>query len=68
MDDLSIYPVRYRRNIRKLMYMLSADAEIAYSMMQMTALLMDLPIEDDKVIEMILMDCGINDIELEERA
>ena len=68
MDDLSIYPARCRKNIRKLMAMLSADAEIAYGLMQMTATLMDLRTDDDKVVEMILDDCGINNIETGERA
>ena len=60
MDELSIYPARCRRNIRKLMDRLSADADIAYGLMQMTAVLTDLRTDDDKVVEIILHDCGID--------
>ena len=55
--DLKPYPRRCRKNINRLMYMLSTDAETAYNMMRMTAVLMDLDIDDDKVVSLILMDC-----------
>lgn len=65
MNDLNCYPVYCRKNIRKLMQMLCTDAQTAYGMMKMTAALMDLNTNDDKVIESILMDC---DLEMEVRA
>ena len=61
MDKLKNYPQYCRRNINKLMYMLTSDAETVYNMMRMTALLMDLDLDDEKVVEAILMDCGIED-------
>lgn len=59
MDDLSIYPGRCRRNIKRLMSTLSADADTSYKLMQMTAILTDLSIDDNKVVDIILNDCGI---------
>ena len=44
--------------IHRLTEQLCVDADTAYSMMLMTALLMDLCPEDDEVVEMILKDCG----------
>lgn len=61
MVDLSYYPVRCRKNIRKLSMMLSADPDIVFSMMKMTALLMDLDLDDDMIVSTILLDCGIKD-------
>ena len=60
MVSLNAYPRRYRKNINKLMYMLCADAETVFSMMKMTALLMDLDLDDDRVACAILMDCGVD--------
>ena len=57
--DLSGYPVRCRKNIRRLMRMLCTDAETAYAMMLLTATLMDLATDDNRVTEAILMDCGM---------
>ena len=53
------YPKHCRRNIRKLTSRLCADADTVYSMMLMTAALMDLHPEDDEVADMILMDCQV---------
>ena len=61
MDDLSRFPVYCRKNIRKLTRMLSADPDIVFGMMKMTAILMDLDLDDDMVVSAILLDCGIED-------
>ena len=53
-----VFPLKCLRNIRRLMKILDVSAETAYQMMQMTASLSDLPTEDDRVIEYILLDCG----------
>ena len=55
------YPRRYRRNIVRLMHMLSSDEDTVFSMMKMTALLMDLDLDDDRVVDAILMDCGFGE-------
>ena len=54
-----LFPRRYMKSIRKLCRILSTDEETAFSMMLMTATLMDLNPEDDKVVDMILKDCGV---------
>lgn len=54
-----MYPKSCRKSVRTLMNEIGVDAETAYNMMKMTALLMDLRPEDDEVVEMILQDCGI---------
>ena len=59
MNGVDVFPVRYRRNIKRLMRMLSTDAETAFSMMVMTAVLTDLNPDDSKVVDYILMDCGV---------
>jgi len=41
------------------MLCLNAEAHTAYSMMLMTAALMDLHPEDPEVVDIILSDCGI---------
>ena len=51
-------PKRYRRNLVRLMYLLCVDEETALAMMKMTALMMDLDMDDDQVVDAILMDCG----------
>ena len=53
------YPERCRKNIRKLMCLLTTDAQTAYSMMLLTAAMTDLKPEDDKVVELILDDCDL---------
>lgn len=58
--DLGIYyPKECKKSIRKLMALTGMSIETAYSMMLMNAALMDLRPEDDRVVEMILEDCGI---------
>jgi len=57
--DLNGFPARYRKNIRKIMLFLNAEAHTAYSMILMTAALMDLHPEDPEVVDIILSDCGI---------
>jgi len=42
-----------------LMSRLCTDAQTAYAMILMTAALMDLSPDDDRVAETVLMDCGI---------
>ena len=59
MDNIDVFPVRYRKNIRRLVRMLNTDAETAFSMMVMTAALSDLRPDDSKVVDYILMDCGV---------
>ena len=59
MDEATMYPRNCRRNIRTLMNRLSTDAGTAYAMMLMTAALMDLSPDDDKVTDMILEDCRV---------
>ena len=61
MKDLKKYPESCRRNLNILMHMLSTDAETAYEMIRMTSSFMDLDISDDVVVDIILMDCGIED-------
>jgi len=61
---METYPKRCRRNILRLMYMLSSDAETVYSMMKLTAALMDLDLDDDRVADAILADCGIDNLEV----
>ena len=59
MDEATMYPRNCRRSIRTLMNRLSMDAGTAYAMMLMTAALMDLSPDDDKVTDMILEDCRV---------
>ena len=57
MGELRYYPRRCRKGINRLMYMLATDSETAYAMIKMTAMLMDLDLDDEKVVDTILMDC-----------
>lgn len=54
------YPKNCRENIRKIVNAIGASVETAYAMMLMTATLMDLRPEDERVADMILEDCGIS--------
>jgi len=56
---LSIYPKNCRKNIREIHRMIGVGEETAYSMILMTAALMDLRPDDEEVVEYILEDCGI---------
>lgn len=62
MNYLSIYPSKCRKNISKLMLMLSSDAETVYQMMKMTASIMNLDVWDNRVVRVILDDCGIENV------
>ena len=59
MDIVSMYPKECRKSIRRLTSGIGLSAETAYSMMLMTAALMDLRPEDDDVVEIIMADAGI---------
>ena len=53
------YPKGCSKNIKILTDRLCTDADTAYKMMLMTATLMDLRPEDEKVAELILTDCNV---------
>ena len=53
------YPARCRKNIKRLVSMLCTDEQTAYAMMLMTATLSDLDPGDDRVAELILIDCNV---------
>lgn len=59
MDSTIMYPKCCRKNLKRLMSATGINVETIYSMMLMTAALMDLHPEDDEVAEIILEDCGI---------
>ena len=59
MDTTIMYPKSCRKNIKRLSAATGISVEIIYSMMLMTAALMDLHPEDDEVVDIILEDCGI---------
>ena len=59
MNRLLCYPKECRKNINRLVSKVGMSVETAYSMMLLTAALMDLRPEDDVVADMILEDCGI---------
>ena len=60
MDPTRNYPAIYRRNITRIMNAIGAPADTTYAMMLMTAVLMDLRPDDERVADMILEDCGIS--------
>jgi len=65
MKDITImYPRHCRKNIRRLVTEIGVPPETAYAMMLMTATLMDLKPEDDKVFHMILQDCCVEDVDI----
>lgn len=59
MNVLNVYPKNCRKQIKRLISAVGMSVETAYAMMLMTAALMDLRPEDDRVIDIILEDCGI---------
>lgn len=59
--NLNAYPKRYHKSIARIINEIGASPETAYAMMLMTAMLMDLEPEDEKVVHMILVDCGVED-------
>ena len=60
MDKTIMYPKNCRKNINRIVDATGNSIETAYAMMLLTAALMDLCPEDDKVADMILEDCGIS--------
>ena len=64
MDDMNRYPHECRGNIRKLSLMLSSDPGTVYRSMLTVAALMDLRPEDNRVVESILMDYGMDGTEI----
>ena len=60
-DSVLIYPKKCRESIKTVVNEIGASAETAYMMILMTAALMDLQPEDEKVVHIILKDCGIED-------
>lgn len=58
------YPRSCRKNIIKIMYMLSTDAETAFSLLKMNAQCLDLDMDDDGVFYAILLDCGGDALEV----
>lgn len=56
--DVELFPKQYRKNIQKLTSLLHTDAETAFAMMLMTAVMTDLNPEEERVAEIILSDCS----------
>lgn len=56
-----MYPKRCQKGVQILSDTVGMSKDTAYAMMLMTAALMDLQPEDEKVIHIILQDCGIED-------
>ena len=54
-----MYPKRYSKSLRILMEEIGVDIKTAYTMLVITATLMDLHPEDAEVVDMILKDCGV---------
>lgn len=59
MNGINSYPFGCRHGIRTLSELLCTDYQTAYSMMLLTAALMDLYPGDQRVIDMILKDCKV---------
>ena len=57
------YPKACRKTISRLMEDLGVDSDTAYRMILTTAALMDLHLEDERVMFIILQDCGVEDKE-----
>lgn len=53
------YPKECRKSIRRLVSATGMSKETAYSMLLMTAALMDLRPEDERTVDYVLEDCGI---------
>lgn len=64
MDDEKTYPKACKAGIQRIVRAVGENAETAYAMMLMVSLLMDLPPEDEKVVQIILHDCGACEREL----
>ena len=61
---MGCYPKACRKTISRLIEEIGVDSETAYKMILMTAALMDLKPEDEKVLSLILQDCGLEDVDL----
>ena len=61
MKCANLYPLRCRKNIKRLVDLTGVSVETAYAMILMTATLMDLQPEDEDVLYMILEDIGIEE-------
>lgn len=59
MDLGRYYPTNCKKSIRRLVSAVGMSEETAYSMILMTAALMDLKPEDPEVVDLVLEDCGI---------
>ena len=59
MDAIIMFPKVCRKGIRTLTDTIGVSLDTAYNMMLTTATLMDLRPEDERVVEMILRDCGM---------
>ena len=64
MDSTILYPAPCRAGIRRLRNEIGIDEDTGYRMLLMTAALMDLRPEDERVVQMILKDCGIEESEI----
>lgn len=53
------YPKNCKRSVRRIMSAVGMSEETAYSMILMTAALMDLHPDDPQVVDLVLEDCGI---------
>ena len=61
---MGVYPKACRKTISRLIEEIGVDSETAYNMILMTSALMDLKPEDEKVLSLILQDCGLEDVDL----
>ena len=61
MRNTATYPERSRKNVQKITASVPVSEETAYAMMLMTAMLMDLSPDDERVPDMILKDCGVTE-------
>ena len=58
-DIAGMYPKKCRQAIRTIVDEVGASADIAYAMIMMTSMLMDLDPADERVLHIILQDCGV---------
>lgn len=58
--DIGIpHPQECKKSVRRLMSATGMTTDTAYSMILMTAALMDLRTDDPQVVDIVLADCGI---------
>ena len=58
-DIAIMYPKGCRQAIRTIVEEVGASVETAYAMILMTSMLMDLDPADERVLHIILQDCGV---------